>query len=114
MDENQILEEQCKEFLRDNKFSIETIYSATKIWRFIYANYKKYRPSSIDITHYLGGSVTIKCDNLLFPNIHSSKDKNLLYLISIIAEKSTINGKVYLNSKEGCLNNLSFSFSYAE
>lgn len=117
MHENDIslLSEEQIELLKDNKFSAETRKSAIQIWNFICECYHEYRPSSITVTHYLDGMVSIKCNHPLYfgPNMRVLQDENLLYLVSLISEKSKIRGKVYLNTQEGYLNNLSFSFSYA-
>lgn len=114
-DISMLSQENSMKFWEDTKFSTEMKSSAVQIWNFICECYHEYRPSSITVTHYLDGTVSIKYNHSLHfgPNMKVLQDENLLYLVSLISEKSKIRGKVYLNTQEGYLNNLSFSFSYA-
>lgn len=92
-------------------FSEQSKDLAFRIWDFVYEQYTSFSPSSISICHQCDGTVSIKCDNSVYYNIDfSSYDKELLHIISIIAESSNIEGKMFLYSPKNLLNELDFTF----
>ena len=113
---NEQLDLEWKEHVNDilskkTSFLKQTKDFAFRIWDFIYNKYNEISPSSISIYQQYDGVIAVKCDDSTYFNLRSSScDKALLHIVSIIAENSNMNGKMFLYSPEGLLNQLDFTF----
>ncbi len=87
---------------------------AYAIWDFVSTLYEQRSPRHIIIYHHLDGTLHIKCEQSCFFSIrYYSCDKTLLEKVSLLAEKHSIEGKMYLHSSKDFLNRLDFTFSYS-
>ena len=90
--------------------SEKTMDFAFAIWDFVCMQHEESH-SSISISQHCDGIISVKCDDSLFYNKeHISCDKQLLHIVSIIAEHSNLEGKMHLYSPKILLNQLDFSF----
>lgn len=98
-----------RSLLKRLEVSEQTKDFAFAIWDLVDTLYQE--SSSISIYHQHDGSVIAECNNSFFCNLrYTCYDKELLYAVSVIAENSDTQGKMYLHSPKGYISKLDFTF----
>lgn len=106
------LEKQIDNFLSSKaNASPNTKKIIFSVWDLVLELYETEHPSSITVYHHYDGTVTIKSGNRFFSTIrYYTTDEYLLEGVAYVAERSNLEGKIFLHNGNNYLNVLDLQF----